>query len=71
MTIINSVNTINQKSATPTLADKSLRSFKNIKPEVQSSRICRPDHSKQTAKNEPNYCPGFSREKAGERAERA
>lgn len=30
------------KVATPTLADKSLHTFKSIKPQVQSSRLNRP-----------------------------
>jgi hypothetical protein len=38
---------------------------------VQSSRVCRPDHSKPTGKGGLNLCPGYSREKASEKGERA
>jgi hypothetical protein len=61
---MNVINNINCRINTPTLADKSLHSFKSIKPEVQSSRLCRPETSKLGGeKNGINFYGGYSREK--------
>lgn len=60
---MNMLNHLNSKATTPTLADKSLHAFKSIKPEVQSSRLNRPDYSKIYGKSGVNYYVGYSREK--------
>lgn len=60
MTILNHMNS---KTTTPTLADKSLHSFKSIKPEVQSSRLNRPDTAKLYGKYGVNYYIGQNKDK--------
>jgi hypothetical protein len=60
---MNVINNVNYKINTPTLADKSLHSFKSIKPEVQSSRLCRPDNSKINDRSGGNFYVGYSKDK--------
>lgn len=54
---------MNSKIVTPTLADKSLHKFKSSKPEVQSSRLARPDTAKMYTKYGENYYIGYSKER--------
>jgi len=60
---INILNHMNSKIGAPTLNDKSFNSFKNIKPEIQSSRLTRHEPSKASMKFGANYYMGFSRDK--------
>jgi hypothetical protein len=60
---MNVLNNGNYKANTPTLLDKSLNSFKSIKPEVQSSRLSRPDYGKIYGKIGIHLHTGCSREK--------
>jgi len=60
---MNVLNNVSYKATTPTLLDKSLHSFKSIKPEVQSSRLSRPDYGKMYGKSGINAYAGGSRDK--------
>lgn len=52
------------KITTPTIAEKSIHALKSIKPQVQSSRLNRPDfNNKLSDKFGVQYYVGYSREK--------